>query len=817
MTRARTLRSMFGLGFMLAALGWGSMASGGDGSADKPVAAVDFNRDIKPLLAKRCFSCHGPDKAESGLRLHERDTALAKLDSDARAIVPGKPGDSELLARVSSDDESVRMPPEGKPLSAAQIDRIRRWISQGAEWPRHWGFVQPGPQTPPGVRRRDWVRNPIDAFILHRLEANGLAPAAPAEKTALLRRVYYDLTGLPPAPEDVQAFLADDTADAFEKVVDRLLDSPRYGEHWARRWLDLVRFAETNSYERDGVKPNAWKYRDYVIRSFNADKPYDQFIREQLAGDEFEQVTPESVTATGYYRLGVWDDEPADPLQARYDELDDIITTTSQVFLGLTVNCARCHDHKIDPIPQTDYYRLQAFFHGLTSYGTRGNQRDNNQVDVSPPELVASYARIDRELARLRSQTRAVEQRGVVKMSAEDQRKSETRQREQLLRDKLRDYLSDDDWRQYRELKSALDNTVEEQKRLPPRETVLGVAKCAARPETTHVLLRGNPHARGQEVQPGFPQLFAAADPVIPTAGAGAHSSGRRLALANWIASPDNLLTSRVMVNRVWQQLFGRGIVRSANNFGGLGTPPTHPQLLAWLAEQFVSAGWRLKPLQKLILMSNTYRMSSRGAADGLAADPENNLFWRFDMRRLSAEEIRDSVHAVSGRLNLKMYGPGMYPDISDEVKAGQSRPGAGWGRSSPEEQARRSVYIHVKRSLITPLLANFDFPETDSSCEARFVTTQPSQALGMINGRFLHRQAGQFAERLRSDAGAKSGDQVRRALWLALCRPPRDEEIAAGVDLIQRLEEQHGVEAEQALTYFCLVTLNLNEFLYLD
>ncbi|MBI3465197.1 MAG: DUF1553 domain-containing protein, partial [Planctomycetes bacterium] len=661
-----------------------------------------------------------------------------------------------------------------------------------------------------------WARTPVDRFILARLEARGLRPAPQADKVALLRRAYYDLTGLPPSPEEVDAFLADDSANAFADVVDRLLDSPHYGERWARHWLDLVRFAETNSFERDGVKPNAWRYRDYVIRSFNDDKPYDQFVREQLAGDELETVTSDSIIATGYYRLGLWDDEPSDPLQARYDELDDIVATTGQVFLGLTVNCARCHDHKIDPIPQADYYRLLAFFHALRPYGTRADQKSFNQTDISPPELRAEQERLEAAIGELREPMTRIEERGIAQMSGEDQRKAETRQREKLLEEKLQQYVSEAEWREYAALKSRLESLQGDQYKLPPREMALSVARSLETAPPTHVLARGNAHVPGDRVTPRFPRIFAAPDPAIADSEE-SPAKGRRLALARWIASPDNMLTARVLVNRVWQHHFGRGIVRTPNNFGQLGEPPTHPELLDWLAAEFVRQGWRLKPLHRLIMLSSAYQMSSRADPNGLAKDPRNDHFWRFDMRRLSAEELRDSIHAVSGKLNATMYGPGIYPEISQEVLAGQSRPGEGWGKSSSEEQARRSIYIHVKRSLITPVLASFDFPETDGSCEARFATTQPSQALAMLNGDFVNRQAVEFAARLRREAGADPEQQIRRALRLALGRTPVPAEVERAVALLKTLQREHSVSGDAALEYYCLLVLNLNEFMYLD
>ncbi len=557
---------------------------------------VSFRRDVQPLLAQRCFRCHGPDKAEGGLRLNERDAALAELDSGSRAITPGIPEESVVLERISAADPEVRMPPEGKPLTADQIALLRRWIAEGAPWQKHWAFELPAAAAPPEVRKfssayRAWLRNPIDAFILAALENRGLSPAGPAAPLALVRRLYYDLTGLPPTPDEVDAFVADSLPDAYERLVDRLLDSPRYGERWGRHWLDLVRFAETNSFERDGVKPNAWKFRDYVIRSFNDDKPYQQFIREQLAGDELPEVTTETLIATGYYRLGLWDDEPADPLQARFDELDDIVATTGQVFLALTVNCARCHDHKLDPIPQTDYYKLLAFFHEVDRYGT-----ESSQTDVSPPEIAERHARIASEKRETRQRMDAIERVGIVKMSAEDQRKTEGPQRSEVLKEKLQACIGADEWRRYVELKQRMENL--EKTTLPPRESVLSVAKCLSTPPETFVLVRGNPHVQGEKVEPGFPQALGGGTPqsippvTAPTPAApipGARSSGRRRALADWIASPNNPLTARVLVNRVWQHHFGRGLVRTPSNFGSLGTPPTHPELLDWLAGEFVA------------------------------------------------------------------------------------------------------------------------------------------------------------------------------------------------------------------------------------
>jgi hypothetical protein len=558
------------------------------------------------------------------------------------------------------------------------------------------------------------------------------------------------------------------------------------------------------------VKPNAWRFRDYVIRSFNDDKPYDQLIREHLAGDELAEVTTDTLTATGYYRLGLWDDEPADVLQARYDELDDIVATTGQVFLGLTVNCARCHDHKLDPIPQADYYRLVAFFNEIDRYHTK-----TGQVDVSPPALAARYRDLADARAAIRAQMEPIEQDGISRMSAEDQRKTEGSQREAVLREKLQPQLGEQQWQEYQQYKERL--SLLDAIKLPPRDTVLGIGECLKEPPKAFVLARGNPHVPLGEVEPAFPTALGGGAAVVPPRAADAGSSGRRRVLADWIASPANPLTSRVMVNRIWQHHFGRGLVRSSSNFGNVGTPPTHPELLDWLAAELVEGGWRLKPLHRLIVTSSAYRMASTASAKALAADPENDLLWRFDMRRLAAEEVRDAMLATSGQLNLKMFGPGVYPKMSQEVLESQSMPGNGWGQSDLDEQNRRSIYIHVKRSLVLPILAEFDVCDTDGSCAVRFSTTQPTQALAMLNGEFAHQQAAALAARVRREAAGDVEPQIARALRLALSSPVDSRHVERGQRLITRLQSQHGLSAEKSFELFCLMVLNLNEFVYLD
>ncbi len=821
---------------------------------DKPNAtAVDvafFEKDVLPILKANCFACHGSEKKlQGGLKLTSREEIL-KGGESGPAVDLKKPDESLLLQAINYD--GLMMPPKGR-LPKAQIDTLTKWVTRGLAWSdkaveaatkshgvpvvddearNFWAFRPVVRNEPPPVIDKNWVRTPIDAFVLAKLEANGVRPAPAASKETLLRRLFYTLTGLPPSPKEVAEFVNDQSPDAYEKVVDRLLESRHYGEHWARHWLDLVRYAESNSFERDNPKPFVWRYRDYVIRAFNADKPYDQFIREQLAGDELEEVTPDSIIATGYYRLGLWDDEPADRPLAFYDGLDDIVGTTSQTMLGLTANCARCHDHKIDPFTQRDYYSLLAFFHGIKPYG------GDNEIlrfigDAAARERqAAATADWEAKLAEVKKQILAVEDAIKDKLPGGeiDDFKFDGKRRE-ILRKQRGKLISKDDHDRYESLHKER-NELERQR---PRS--LEQALCVkeeGRPRDTFLLLRGNPQSQGDRVEPAFPSVLQAANvepPELPTRREGSESSGRRRVLADWIASPTNPLTARVMVNRVWQFHFGRGLVRSSSNFGYMGSPPTHPELLDWLASEFVRNGWKLKPLHRLIVTSNAFRMSSVVSKSEISnlksqisnlkshdSDPENDLLSHFDLRRLSAEEVRDSILAACGNLNLnKTEGPSVYPVIPREVLAGQSVPGRNWEKSSPEEAASRSVFVHIKRSLAVPLLSAFDAADPDSPCPVRFATTQPAQALALINSTFANEQAALFARNLRREAGDNTATCVKAGLSRVLQRSPTEREIARGVKYIEDNIQQDKVSADEALRRFCLLAINLNEFVYLD
>ncbi|HEX4613760.1 MAG TPA: PSD1 and planctomycete cytochrome C domain-containing protein [Urbifossiella sp.] len=805
-------------------------------------ADVDFyEKEVRPILAAHCLKCHGADeKIKGGFSLATREAVLAGGETGPAVDLKNHAA-SLLLKAVEYKDESLRMPPKGQ-LPDKDIAVLRKWVSAGLPYPadkltaqggpakhkekggvvteeakRYWAFQPITRPATPTVKNAAWVKTPVDAFILAKLEEKSLTPVRPADRAALARRAYYDLWGLPPTPEQVDAFVNDKAPDAWPKLVDALLASPHYGEKWGRHWLDVVRYAETNGYERDGPKPFAWRYRDYVIRSFNADKPFDQFAREQLAGDEMPGYNPDAVIATGYYRLGIWDDEPADPKQALFDGYDDLVTVTGQGFLGITMNCARCHDHKADPFPHADYYRLLAFFRDIRPFSdTRGTTSSTNSTDITPPEQRKMYevelAERQAKIDDLNRKMRAVEDAAIKKMPAEDQRTSEGPDRPKIVA-KVPTFLEAKEKADYQGLKKDRI-ALEKRPRPAGQEFALAVNNCDPRPPAVFVLPRGNPHAKGAEVTPGFPQVLGVPDPAITP---GTKTSGRRTVLANWVASKDNPLTARVIANRIWQGHFGRGIVPSSNDFGKLGEPPTHPELLTWLAAELVDGGWTLKRVHKLIMTSTVYQMSSAGDAANLKVDPANQRYWRVSMRRLTAEEVRDSILSASGTLNAKMFGPSVYPKISKEVLAGQSVPGQGWPVSPAEEANRRTVYVGVKRALQVPILATHDQADTDNSCPVRYTTTVPTQALGLLNGEFSNEMAAAFAARLLREAPGDVPAQVTRAVRLTTGRVPPPAEVTKDAAFIAEQRSRFGLDERTALTRYCLLLLNTNEFVYLD
>jgi mono/diheme cytochrome c family protein len=787
-----------------------------------------FESKVRPVLAGTCQKCHGVSTHKGGLRLDSRDAAIKGGDSGA-AVVPGNPNASPMIDAINY--RGLEMPPTGK-LKPREIQALVEWVKMGAPWPRddgkatgpsrgdftitdedrhYWAFQPIGHPQPPAVRAKNWVANPIDGFVLARLEENGLAPNPPAEPRVLIRRLFFDVIGLPPTPEEVDAFVKNPSDEAYSRLIDGLLARKEYGERWGRHWLDVTRFAQTNGYERDAEKPESWRYRDYIIDAFNADKPYDRFVTEQLAGDELDEPTPESIIATGFYRLGIWDDEPDNQDAAAWDEVDEMVRTTGAAFLGLTLGCARCHNHMFDPIPQEDYYRLAAFFRNVEPYGkalSRTHLGTNDAGILTPVGTRAEFAAWEARRKELSPKVARVKAK-LAKLPKSAEHKAE---RQRLINELAR----------LKKLQEAV-----------PLERALSVRECGPPLRETRVLIRGNVATPGRRVDPRFLTILGGKTPQAISASftraSGEHSlkpmlaeagvrptMGLRRALANWIASEDNPLTARVMVNRIWQEYFGRGIVRSTDNFGRAGVPPTHPELLAWLARDFVDGDWRIKRMHKRILLSRAYRMSSAATdAKGLAIDADNDLFWRQNLRRLDAEAIRDSMLAVSGRLNLATGGRGIFPPLSKDVLATQSRPGLGWGQSSVEEQSRRSVYIYLKRTLMVPFLETFDYANTAESVGTRPITTVAPQALLLLNSEFTDEQARNLAERVRREAGNVTSAEIDRLFRLALGRLPTPREAKIAAELLQKSPGPDG--AADPLRALCLVVLNLNEFVYLD
>jgi len=821
-----------------------------------PAQVAFFEKDVLPLLKTHCLKCHGddPEKLKGDLSLLTR-AAILEGGENGPAVDIKKPDASRLLKAIHYKDDNNRMPPKGK-LADADITTLEKWVRDGLPVPanrigtevakipakggvvtdeakKYWAY-QPirRPTVPEIANQKSPVANPIDAFVIAKQEAKGLKAGKPAEKAALARRAYYDLLGLPPTPEQLDAFVADKDPNAWAKLIDSLLASQHYGEKWGRHWLDVVRYGETNGYERDGPKPYAWRYRDYVIKSFNADKPYPLFVKEQLAGDEMPGYNPDAIVATGYYRLGIWDDEPADPLQAVADGYDDYVATTGQTFLGMTLNCARCHDHKVDPIPQTDYYKMVAFFRDIRPYSENRDVRSAfNLTDITPPNQREIYEKElkqrEARLVEIRKAMVVIEDEVIKNLPAVDQRAAEGPDRPAVVA-KVVPMLAGkvkDEYAALRTERTGLEKKVTPQGQL----LALSVNNCDARPPVTHLLVRGSPHAKGKEVSPGFPAVLGLPDPSIAAVKPGAKTSGRRTVLADWIAAKDNPFTARVFVNRVWQYHFGKGIVPTANDFGKLGEMPTHPELLDWLANEFMEpsdkgAAWTLKRIHKLIMMSNTYQLSAAANAENLKLDPSNTLLWRFNMRRLSGEEVRDSILMTSGKLDTTLYGPSVFPKIPREVLAGQSVPGQGWelrrgGGYDPKNHEagnRRSVYVFVKRSLRVPILVGFDQPDPDSSCPVRYVTTVPTQSLGLLNGEFANEQATAFANRLQKESPDLT-TQITRAIRLTTGRVPTVEELKHDAAFVAGLKEKHKLDDFAALTRYCLLCLNANEFVYLD
>ena len=700
--------------------------------------------------------------------------------------------------------------------------------ARAADLPGNWAFRPVKRPEVPKVQNPSDVRNPIDSFLLAKLEANGLSFNRPADAATLLRRVTLDLIGLPPTPAEMADFERECDAKpqaAYEKVVERLLNSPRYGERAALSWLDIVRFAETDGFKADDHRPLAWRYRDYVIESFNADKPYDRFIKEQLAGDELFPDDAAALTATGYMRHYPDEYNAVKLEQRRQEILDDITDTTGQAFLGLTMGCARCHDHKFDPIKQNDYYRLQAFFAGwkpidvaiLPKDQRESYERQSKEWDVKTApirreieELVGPY----RQKFSSGRRSRFPEEYAKILDVPESQRTPLQRQIAAMLEKQI--YVEDKamlngmkpaEKERHATLLKKLAESGPKPSEPPSTMAMTDVGNTAP---PTYLLKRGNWNKREGEVEPGF--LSAIEDKTaavaLPSSG---KTTGRRTALANWLTKPDHPLTARVMVNRLWQQHFGKGIVATPGDFGNQGDKPTHPELLDYLATEFVRSGWKIKEMHRLMVLSTAYRQSSAFNEAGAKIDEENKLLWRVSRRRLDGEALRDSILAVSGSLDLKMGGPSVFPELPAEMKQ------SGW-TASPEltQRNRRSIYVYVKRNLRYPLFITFDSPDRCETCSKRFVTTTAPQALMLLNDKMIVDRAKGFAERILKEVGEKPEAVVESAYRIALSRMPNSEERTALHSFLTK-KSGDSVTMKEAVADLCHALMNLNEFVYVD
>lgn len=841
---------------------------------------IDFAKDVRPILERSCWKCHGPQKQKGGLRFDRRQGAITTGDSGKKAIAPGHADDSELIRRTEAVNVDDRMPPKSEPLSPEQIKILRAWIDQGANWPdsenaastgrkemvvtaddrRHWSYRPLQPVSPPAVNDTAWCRTPIDRFVFELLEQRGIKPNAPADRRVLIRRLYFDLLGLPPTPEEVDAFVADARPTAYEELVDRLLASPRYGERWGRHWLDVARYADSDGLESDADRPNAYHYRDFVIRAFNEDMPYHHFVRWQLAGDEYEPDNPQARAATGFLTaapnevLTVPMEE--EKLRFRFNELDDMAVTAISAFLGLTLGCARCHDHKFDAIPTRDYYRIQCAFTTTARENVLLTTRaEGAAYRARESEWKERHEAAQRKLNEWLTQHKKpyenllraskidaltigdAEKKLLREQPASDEAKKLSRQHEKALTLLDADYrrvMTDDERRKWDELKNGLDAVEHSRPSSPP--TALALIDTQPQPQPTWLLDRGDFYAKKEQLQVGFLSVLTGSrSPEDYWAAARREaernqSTGQRRAIAEWITDVEQgagPLLARVIVNRIWQHHFGEGLVRTVGDFGVRGERPTHPELLEWLAHEFVAGGWRIKSLHRCILNSAVYKQATAFDTARQEVDPENRLLWRRRPLRLEAEILRDSVLAVSGALNPEQYGPAFKPPIPAEAMLARNTKDP-YPKNLVETRAthRRSVYLFHKRVVQYPLMQAFDGPDAVVTCSRRNTTTVAPQALALLNDRFFRDRAAEFARRLLAEDGADSQAWVERGFRLSLSRQPSPSERAACERFLEnQIQNRKAREPSQpldaihvqALTDFCQSLFSLNEFIYVD
>ena len=832
---------------------------------DDDPSSLTFEARIRPLLKTHCFQCHGEQhdgkpKGKLDVRLRH---LLVKGGRSGPAIVAGRRGESLLYQNLVKGE----MPPEDvtKRPTKQEIELIGRWIDLGAVTAREepetpaagptaeelafWSFRPVRSVEPPAVDGR--ARTPIDRFLLAALAPKGLGFSPDADKITLIRRATFTLTGLPPRPDDVAAFLADEAPDAYERLVDRLLASTAYGERWGRHWLDVAGYADSEGYdERDAERKWAWRFRDYVIRSFNADKPFDRFLQEQIAGDEllkppYTNLKPDEIdtlVATGFLRMGPdgTGSPNAEQVVARNQVVGDTIKIVSTGVLGLTVGCAQCHNHRYDPITQVDYYRMRAVFEPAYAGGewrTPAQRLVSLYTDADrkkAAEIEAQAVAVDREREQKQAEFIAAtiekelakvpdEYREALRWVATTPAKERSTLQKELLKEHPSVNVSASSLYLYNqkaadELKKIADRAAQIRGTKPAEEYLHVLTEVPGKLPETRLFHRGDPAQPKQVVPPGTLSVLGAApiaprDPSLPT-------SGRRLAFAKWLTDGNHPLTARVLVNRMWMHHFGRGIVGTPGDFGALGERPSHPELLDWLAAEVVRQGWRLKPIHRMILTSTAYRQSSRRTAKGEAADPDNRLLWRMNIHRMEAESIRDSMLAVAGNLNAKMFGPPV-PVMADEV--GQIVVGRenldGEGKVDKPiplngDEFRRSLYVQVRRSKILSMLECFDVPVMEPNCEARSFSTVAPQALLLMNNTFVLAQSEQFAKRVRTHAGDDAAARVALAWKLAFSRSPSEHEVKDGVAFLNKMASD---KKDAALTRFCQALLSSNEFLYVD
>ena len=810
-----------------------------------PLFAVgaDLAEQANGILKEHCQMCHGAAVQQSGLDLRTREKILT--GGERGAAVTGASLSGSWLWKLVTHNVKPFMPP-GSKLPDAKIEVLRKWIMAGAPMPEAavsdeeaerlealrkleerpvtaeerswWAFVDvERPRVPGGGES-----HPVDAFLEARLREHGLERSGAADRRTLARRLYLDLTGLPPSPAQVQEFVRDDSENAWPTLVDRLLESPHYGERWGRHWLDLVHYADSGGYERDFDWPSMWRYRDYVINAFNNDKPYDRFIREQLAGDEIAPESTEANIATGYLRM-VLDNNIKDE-RTRMDELDDNVATTAQTFLAVTAQCARCHNHKFDPIPQKDYYRMQAVFFSTieTDYAlvppeevARHKER-NKSIDAQRKPLQERLAELEKPHRDVLFQARLDElpkyYRTAWETPAEKRTKAQrlnARQVDALYKQiepaAILAKMAAQDRAEYDTVKQRIQDL--ESARPEPYPTARTISEDSRDPLPSYFLHRGDPGTKGSHMEPGVLTVAARAEPAFGPAPPEAKTSWRRKHFADWIASPDNPLTARVMVNRIWQHHFGEGIVRTPSNFGKTGMRPSHPDLLDWLAAEFVESGWSIKHMHRLMLTSEAYRMASLDLPGNLAKDRDNRYFWRQSRSRHEVEVIRDQMMAVAGTLNRTIGGPAVRPYIDPTLfQSSTDRTWPGLAIGDPDSW-RRSLYVFSKRSIRYPMFEAFDQPDMVSSCSRRTRSTVAPQALLLMNNAEVLLQAKHFAQRVQLEAGAEPGAQVEYAFELALARKPSASEMAQALPFLE--------STPTGLVDLCQTLFNLNEFLY--